>query len=228
MARASWSKIWQRIPPSGDALGWLRSELLYNGKTISEIAKSLGFTKQWVSVFCKEHGIDIKERTALWYARRLGIPELENTEWLQSKKGLGLKRIADELGITSDVLKTQMIRLRLDPEEFKHKSQYVTVHCYICGKPLTRSVTDLKGKKRVFCSRKCLFQFLKKERRRKCAERRKKRENYVRENWQKKTDKQMAEELGVSKETVEQYRYSLRLLRPLGRPPEKRKEKPAH
>ena len=60
-----------------DGVNWLRRKVLEEGLIYEDVAKTLRVSRQAVQQLCAEYKINISERTVRWYAKRLGIPELE-------------------------------------------------------------------------------------------------------------------------------------------------------
>lgn len=203
-------------------VAWLRNQLLEEGKTYKDVGEEIGVTKEMVRQYCLEYEIHIKDRTARWYAKRLGIPELETQDWLLKQKendNLGIENLAEKLGIPATTFEIQMMRLGLNPEDFKHRAKTVTLPCGYCVKPVTRraSETAKRGYKQVFCDGHCKGKWLgenfgfgvqegtqlwKPE-----------EEEFLQKNWQQMADEEIASHLGRTPLAVERRRQKLGFLK---------------
>lgn len=176
---------------------WLKKQLLENGKTLTDIGKILGVSRERVRQISEKYGISLKERTAKWYAKYLGCEKLETPEWLLEKKAnekVSLKKLAQELGVSLWIVKAQIKRLGLNPKDFspEPKEKWVTVSCSFCGKIFKKRFSEIKrNKKYTFCNRKCQGSWLGTNKFRKNlwtpSE-----DEFVKLNWKKMTDKEMS------------------------------------
>jgi endogenous inhibitor of DNA gyrase (YacG/DUF329 family) len=224
------------FPSKRVAIEWLKFQLLENGKFYKDVAEIMKVTKQAVQENCMRYGIDINKRTARWYARKLGIPAIENAVWLMEQKRegqIGIKRLAKRLGVSRQILHRQIIRLGLDPMDFqdpkkRSKKTNITMLCMNCGKSVTRRIDKVEGRRFIFCNRHCRSSWLGKEYGfgRKPLPKKAlwgpEQDKFVRDNWEEMSDKEMATKLDFSEGTVAHYRQSLELFRKSGRRPQNR------
>jgi len=190
--------------------------LLEDGKTLEEVAKILGISRQALYSKIRKMGIDLKKRNARWFAMHLGVPQLANADWLLQQKGkVTLRGLARKLGVSPTFLKAQIQRLGLDLEDFKRKpSQLVIVHCAWCNAPIAVKPSKLKKQKHFFCSKQHLGKWLARNRKtRKAIYDTEIVDEFIKTNWQTMTDAAMAEQLGISVETVKRKRRKLGLKR---------------
>jgi len=190
--------------------------LLEDGKTLEEVAKILGISRQALYSEIRKMGIDLKKRNAQWFAMHLGVPQLANADWLLQQKGkVTLRGLARKLGVSPTFLKAQIQRLGLDLEDFKRKpSQLVIVHCAWCNAPISVKPSKLKKQKYFFCSKQHLGKWLARNRKtRKVIYDTEIVDEFIKTNWQTMTDAEMAEQLGISVETVKRKRRKLGLKR---------------
>jgi len=191
-------------------------DLLERGKTLKEVAQSYGITKQALHKKLKGLGVDLSERTPAWFARRKGIEELAFPNWLLEQKGkVSLNDLAKKLRVSTTFLEKQIKRLGLNPADFKRKpSQLVIVHCTWCNAPIAVKPSKLKKQKYFFCSRKHLGEWAARNRKtRKAIYDTEIVDEFIKTNWQAMTDAEMAEQLGISVETVKKRRQKLGLKR---------------
>jgi AraC-like DNA-binding protein len=140
---------------------WLGEKILEDGWTYARVAEELKCSKQQVKKYCDTFGIKKSQRTARWYARKRGIPQLETPDWLleQLKNGKrGITTLAKELRVSYSFLKHQIIRLGLDPKTFCYfQPQRIETTCAYCGKPITRASYKIFRKnyryRHSFCNR---------------------------------------------------------------------------
>jgi len=190
--------------------------LLEDGKTLEEVSKILGISRQALYSEIRKMGIDLKKRNAQWFAMHLGVPQLANADWLLQQKGkVTLRGLAKKLGVSPTFLKAQIQRLGLDLKNFKRKpSQLVIVHCTWCNAPIAVKPSRLKRQKHFFCSKQHLGKWLARNRKaRKAIYDPEIVDEFIRANWQTMTDVEMAEQLGISVETVKRKRRKLGLKR---------------
>jgi DNA-binding Lrp family transcriptional regulator len=190
--------------------------LLEDGKTLEEVAKILGISRQALYSEIRKMGIDLKKRNARWFAMHIGVPQLANADWLLQQKGkVTLRGLARKLGVSPTFLKAQIQRLGLDPEDFKRKpSQLVIVHCTWCNALIAVKPSKLKKQKHFFCSKQHLGKWLARNRKtRKAIYDPEIVDEFITTNWQTMTDAEMAEQLGISVETVKKRRQKLGLKR---------------
>ena len=190
--------------------------LLEDGKTLEEVAKILGISRQALYSKIRKMGIDLKKRNARWFAMHLGVPQLANADWLLQQKGkVTLRGLARKLGVSPTFLKAQIQRLGLDLKDFKRKpSQLVIVHCAWCNAPVAVKPSKLKKQKYFFCSKQHLGKWLARNRKaRKAIYDPEIVDEFIRSNWQTMTDVEMAEQLSISVETVKRKRRKLGLKR---------------
>jgi transcriptional regulator with XRE-family HTH domain len=217
------------------AIEWLRFQLLENGKSYKDMAKVMKVTKQAVRGYCITYDINISKRTARWYAKRLGAPVLENAVWIMEQKRegqIGINRLAKRLGFSRETLREQIIRLGLDPEDFQDKPKRskkprITMLCMNCGRPVTRRIDQIEGKRFIFCSQSCRSSWLGREYgfgRKPVSNKAMwgpEQDKFIRANWEEMSDEEMASKLGFTEGIVAHYRRSLKLFHKSGRRPKK-------
>ena len=144
-----------------DGVNWLRRQVLEEGLIYEDVAKILRVSRQAIQQLCAEYKIDISKRTARWYAKRLGIFELETGFWLKEQLisgQVGIRPMSRRLGISAYCLSRQIARLGMEPKQFFASSLKTTfsLFCHNCGKPIERSARSIKkGQGHIFCSKHC-------------------------------------------------------------------------
>ena len=191
--------------------------LLEDGKTLEDVAKILGISKQALYKEIKEMKIDLKKRSARWFAMHFGVPQLASPDWLLEQRGkTTLRGLAKKLGVSVSFLKNQIQRLGLDPKDFKRRSsQSIIVRCAWCGVPIiVPKPSRLKKQKRFFCSKEHLGKWLARNRSKRATLYDKEVvDEFIRENWKIMSDEKMAEQLCMSTETIKRRRRKLGLKR---------------
>ena len=204
------------FPTKEEKISWMRQQLLEEGLFYRDVAKILGVTKQWVCQLCLKYKIDISERTARWYAKNWGLPELEDDTWLkeQKRKGnTGLNSLARQLGVSPLSLARQIERLGLEKEDFfnPRHGRIVVLTCYNCGKEIKRSASRVNSRKHAFCDKSCRSAWLGREFG--FGSREKiwgaKEDAFVRARWRTMSDKDMAKKLGFAEGTLKHHRSTL-------------------
>jgi len=172
-------------------------DLLERGKTLKEVARSYGITKQALHKKLKGLGIDLSKRAPAWFARRKGIEELAFPEWLLEQKGkVSLNDLAKKLRVSITFLEKQIKRLGLNPADFKRKPhrEIIVVPCAWCGAPVCEWMIRNRVTRRVLYDKELVDRF-------------------IIENWKVKSDAEMARELCLSVETIKKRRRNLGLKR---------------
>jgi DNA-binding CsgD family transcriptional regulator len=191
-------------------------DLLERGKTLKEVARSYGITKQALHKKLKGLGIDLSKRAPAWFARRKGIEELVFPEWLLEQKGkVSLNDLAKKLRVSITFLEKQIKRLGLNPADFKRKPhrEIIIVPCAWCGAPVVVPKPS-KLKRRKFCSKKHLCEWMIRNRvTRRVLYDKELVDRFIIENWKVKSDAEMARELCLSVETIKKRRRNLGLKR---------------
>lgn len=169
--KEKFKNFWEEWINSKEELEFL---LLQGGLTTSDLAKVFEVPRSVMYEMIKAIGIKPKrKKSTQWYKARLGKGILQSKEkllqWISKEienKGIvNIKMLADQLQISPEQLKSHMIRLGIDPDEFKRKPTTILVPCDYCGTLHSRSPSEVKNQKHFFCSRSCYEKWKKEQRR---------------------------------------------------------------
>lgn len=175
---------------------WLEQALTKCGKTEGDIARQFGVSRERVRQVCEDWGIE-PNRTPKWWANRYGKPEFADKAWLEEelKKASGVSCLSRQINLSPAIISAQAKRLDLEFPLPTYRAERVEITCEVCGKKKTRKKSEIKGKKHTFCSRVCLGKWLGTNwgRASSWLER---EDEFIRTNYEKMTDAEMAGELG--------------------------------
>ena len=156
----------------------LKRALTVGGETLSEywLKNRFPISFEGLRRLCQERGVDRCDRSAEWFARRWGRPEMANAEHVQQilTAHSSLKQAAQAIGMTAEQLQAQAIRLQLPgfAGPLARHAARVEVICANpdCRKQFTLSQREFRqrlkqigkqkpamgdGLDRLFCSRQC-------------------------------------------------------------------------
>ena len=144
----------------------LKEAVTNGGLTLTEYMcqKNITVTRERMRQLCDENGIqsNYKTRTPLWYANRVGEPNLANKAWLedQLREAFGASALGARLGgITMEVIKAQARRLGIDPALLKASIPLIELRCSGpgCGRSFFRKKTLIRNpsQKVYFCNKVC-------------------------------------------------------------------------
>ncbi len=196
---------------------WIRQQVEEEARSYADIGRELSISRQRVGEICKDHCISSPD-TPEWHAKRMGAPELRDRRWLLGRKAqgeVGIRKMSAELGINATSLCQQIERLGLCLNEFKGGTgRKITLLCSYCGKSFVRYLSGAKKQSRFFCNRRCHGRWL--------AEnygienKKLKEERFIRNNWQRMSDREMALRLKKSREALRSKRRRMGLKRDQG------------
>lgn len=150
----------------------LEKALTEEGLTLEEFAKKprVSVSRERIRQIADNLGVK-NEKTPLWYANRLGKPELGNKEWLEkalAEKG-SVSAVGNYLALRhGDVEKIKKIYamhgIVLQKQERPNFQGTVELHCHHCTAAFTLNKSQMKqiekkGIKRHFCGDKCFHEW---------------------------------------------------------------------
>jgi len=143
---------------------WLRKALLEEGLTPTNIAREFNVSRERIRHLQDEFLIKLKDKTPLWYANRMGKPELADKKWLESELAQcgSISALAAKTGVSELRLRTQAERLGINPDLLKPHGELVELTCSECGNKFFRKKVFLKNpnQKLFFCSKICQGKFM--------------------------------------------------------------------
>ncbi len=190
---------------------WLENILTHGGLTQTDVARQFGISRERVSQLVNDLG-GAKEKSPLWYANRHSRPELADKEWLEAalKKENGASPLSQKMKISVYTIKDQAERLGIDSALVYSRPEVVQKICSGCGEPFERRKSFIKpSQKYFFCRRSCHGKWLSRQSPYWPSD----KLEFLKSNWQKMNDRQLAGELGISREAVGARRRILRLMR---------------
>lgn len=178
---------------------YLEKALNKDGKTMVEIAKEFGLTRERVRQVCEEWEITVR-RTPEWYANRIGIPELADKKWLvrEVKRAGGARLLSREIGTSPNLIYGQARRMGINSLKVCYV-EMVEITCEICGKKKEKQQSTIKRNTHSFCSKVCQGKWLAKHSQMLWMP---EEEDFIRLNYEKMSDREMAEKLGRTRQAV--------------------------
>lgn len=192
-------------------LSFLRKALSQGGMTIGDFVRQWNVSRQVCYNFLRKN-IGKIEKEPLWYAKRLGKPELADRVWLEKtlRQTGSVSILAKEIGISPFRLITHLRRLGISRPEVQAERLIIT--CTVCGKVIERPRYRFRSKKGIaFCNKKCQRRWLERlERGNKSAWREDEIE-FLRKYGEKISDVEIAKQLGRSVGVVNKKRLRLHI-----------------
>jgi Zn-dependent peptidase ImmA (M78 family) len=133
---------------------WLKKQLLEEGKTLADLARQFGVSREWMRKIKEEYKIDLNKKKLSWYLKRWKIPSWATKNWFLKQKKVGLKKLGERLGVSSWIIYNYLKKLKLNPKEFYKRSKMVKLVCSWCGKTFKRKKYWAREKKLAFCNKK--------------------------------------------------------------------------
>lgn len=185
-----------------------------DGYIPADIARELNLSRERVRQIIEKYKIKVKP-SPKWYANRYKCPKLADKQYLVSllKKNKGnVSKVQNKLHVPKHKLMIVLKHYKIKYKSFKEKKEIIKLKCTACNKTIHRDKQLLKNKnqKVFFCNRKCqgkwfgsftscLNPWTESE------------DDFLKSNWQEKTDKELAKELGRSASAVTQRRNKFKL-----------------
>jgi len=143
----------------------LKEAVTNGGLTLTEFMSqnNIHVTRERMRQICDELGIisNHTTRTPLWYANRVGKPEISDKGWLedQLREALGASALGVRLGIATWAINAQAKRLGIDPTFLRASVPLIKLQCAGpgCGRSFTRKKTLIRNpsQKVYFCNKVC-------------------------------------------------------------------------
>jgi hypothetical protein len=195
---------------------WLRRALCEDGKTLIDVAKELGVSKEMVRLVREDLGIP-KERSPRWYFVRRGVPELAEKDVFEKRlrAARSMYALARETGISPTIIRGMALKSGVDPH-LGYNKQMVEVVCAQCGAKFERSDRQISRSKLklFFCDKTCYGRWFGLNHGHGAPPSwTKEQDEFLRANYLMQTDVAMARALGKHKATVRKHRKRLGLVR---------------
>lgn len=191
---------------------WLEKALNEDGLTQADVARQLHVTRGEICRVCKDWGTKV-QKTALWYANKYGMPELTDKDWFEKelRAARSIEALSRKLGFYPGFVREQAKRIGVDPSVLTYQGERVQLTCTHCRKKIIRLKSDLRPNQTTFfCDKVChgkwlgtqfgsVFHWSEKD------------IEFLKANFKKMTDRELAEALGASKYSVKYQRNKLGL-----------------
>lgn len=180
---------------------WLAKVLQQEGETFHSIANKFGVTLERVRQVGKDWDIQIN-RTPAWWAQYYGLAWLADKSRLEQelKAANGALHLARKINISPNKIRAQAKRLGINPWLLKYHRQMVEITCQVCGKKKKRPKVEIDRCQHTFCSQSCHGKWLAVNSGKSLWSEGEKR--FIKDNYQKMTDAQMAVVLRRSQGSV--------------------------